>query len=563
MNSLPAEPPLGIPLPPPNVRFPTRPDSRSVATFFLGWTFFCALQFLAISLKDCLLSRPCDRTRRFFQTNRAMVDVERKSSAVPEHSDSGTSSSARHPQFLVVTLTISTMAATFGNFFFLLDYQRDNANLSCGFLAAWSGLTGQAAKSLGFARLVLHLRTFGIGNGETIGLWTGLGISVALSFVQEAMGVGSSGAVPDSPGLFLCRRFHPLGPALATTLLNIAMELYLLARLFVLIVPSFLLYKHQLEAALDYRLARATSLFLLDVMGILPYIFQGNVLLENIPFSIGFVLVLVAFNYRPREITTSRSAISLPTLSNGVIAIDLPTMPIPTKNSSPSSSLVFASSKLSPAEFTLPLRTQRVSFPVSLQNPPHRDGSPPLRLRLDIPIDNSDSSITLRHVGLLSSRPVPEYPHPPSPEATMEGREVLNPRTEHSPISHGPEIVRRLHGERLRDELRMDSQPLTASIAGLTRKDHEALARVIRDSRSTTSQTTALTPLGYPGSDHDARLLSPESPFTRQSLQNSPASPVLVRRGLRDSSHTFGEAASADAHPVVSEPGGSGTLTSL
>jgi len=294
-------------------------------------------------------------------------------------------------------------------------------------------------------------------------------------------------------------------------------------------------------------------------------------------------LVLVAFNYRPREITTSRSAISLPTLSNGVIAIDLPTMPIPTKNSSPSSSLVFASSKLSPAEVDFVSSSQKPhalyspqypavhitppntesSFPLPLQNPPHRDGSPPLRLRLDIPIDNSDSSITLRHVGLLSSRPVPEYPHPPSPEATMEGREVLNPRTEHSPISHGPEIVRRLHGERLRDELRMDSQPLTASIAGLTRKDHEALARVIRDSRSTTSQTTALTPLGYPGSDHDARLLAPESPFTGQSPQNSPASPALVGRGLRDSSHTFGEAASADTHPVVPGLGGLSTPTSL
>jgi hypothetical protein len=61
-----------------------------------------------------------------------MVDVERKNSDVPESDDSRTSSSARHPEFLVVILTISTIAATFGNFFFLLDYQRDNANLSCG-----------------------------------------------------------------------------------------------------------------------------------------------------------------------------------------------------------------------------------------------------------------------------------------------------------------------------------------------------------------------------------------------------------------------------------------------
>jgi hypothetical protein len=291
----------------------------------------------------------------------------------------------------------------------------------------------------------------------------------------------------------------------------------------------------------------------------------------------------VAFNYRPREITTSRSAISLSTLSNGVITIDLPTMPISTENSSPPSSLVFASSKLSSAEADFVSSSQKphtlyfpqypavhitppnteCPFPVPLQNPPHRYGSPPPRLRLDIPLDNSDSSITPRHVDLLSPKSVPVYPHPPSSEATMQGREVLNPRMEHSPISHGPDIVRRFHGERLRDESRMNSQRLTASIADLTRKDHEALARVVRDRRSTTSQTTALTPLSYPGSDHDARLLSPESPFIRQSPQNSPASPVLVLRGLRDSSHTFGEAASADAHPVAPELGGLGTPTSL
>lgn len=61
----------------------------------------------------------------------------------------------------------------------------------------------------------------------------------------------------------------PLAPVIANATINILFEIYLMVRIYTLVVPEFLRAKHRREALKDSRLARALSLLLLDILTIL------------------------------------------------------------------------------------------------------------------------------------------------------------------------------------------------------------------------------------------------------------------------------------------------------
>lgn len=61
----------------------------------------------------------------------------------------------------------------------------------------------------------------------------------------------------------------PLVPAIVNGAVNITMELYLLTRIYILIVPEFLRAKHRREALRDTRLGCALSLLVLDSLTVM------------------------------------------------------------------------------------------------------------------------------------------------------------------------------------------------------------------------------------------------------------------------------------------------------
>lgn len=60
-----------------------------------------------------------------------------------------------------------------------------------------------------------------------------------------------------------------LPAAIASSALNVAIELYFLTRLYSLVVPEFLRAKHRREAMRDIRLGRALSLLIFDVLTVM------------------------------------------------------------------------------------------------------------------------------------------------------------------------------------------------------------------------------------------------------------------------------------------------------
>lgn len=290
--------------------FVQHPDIRTISTFFLGWTFFLAIQYLIVHVWQNFVP-PSIRGGGRAAWNPAL-DIEEKSQSTqgsPTSVTQGLAFSCRACKILVLLMNLSIAASAIGTFVSLLGYSESNAVGSCAFAVAWSGLTGQAVRSIGFAKLVCNLKQLHIGKLEYWALWIGILASIASSFVIQGVGGGFTEPIPQIPGLVLCYKSHPLVPAIVNGAVNITMELYLLTRIYILIVPEFLRAKHRREALRDTRLGCALSLLVLDSITVIPDIVCLSVAADSIPFALGAVGVLMAFNYRPPVPTAGVSPI--------------------------------------------------------------------------------------------------------------------------------------------------------------------------------------------------------------------------------------------------------------
>ena len=295
----------------------------------------------------------------------------------------------------------------------------------------------------------------------------------------------------------------------------------------------------------------------------------------------------MAFNYRPRA-TATTVAVSFSASPGSVVVIGPPSMPTITENSTRSSSIVFASSKssLEEANYVAPQQPHaRSAFlfpalrafpsnldstsPMHLQGLAERDDSPPPRLRLVTARDSINSSIMTRRMDLPSPEPSPAYPPPSPPKSTTGGGDALDSPMNRSSVIYSSDIVRQSDGEPFPDALRGNSRRLTKSTPDTKREDREALARLTRHRRLTAIASTALTQLSYQErqeSDRPARRLSKARPLRYYDVADSRSSRSnRARPGLRDSSQTFGDAASVNAHPELPpsppKPGRMSTLT--
>jgi hypothetical protein len=154
-----------------------------------------------------------------------------------------------------------------------------------------------------------------------------LGVGLVFVFVTNAISSGAIKLVPQL-GVSLCYRRHFLPTSLVSSFIYFILELYIVIRLALLIAPVFLQLKHRMGALTDLRVVRGLSLMFMELLTIVPAATFTGIVGEFIPFSIGALAVLAAFNHRSPETVELRVASIPPSIDiDGFFA---PIKPAPT-----------------------------------------------------------------------------------------------------------------------------------------------------------------------------------------------------------------------------------------
>ncbi|TFK75867.1 hypothetical protein BDN72DRAFT_353823 [Pluteus cervinus] len=278
-------------LDPITLRFIT--NSRPIASFFLGAVFIVAAKYSSLWLHG-VLWRCGGRIRRSTRQSHAEDGLSEKG---PSLDSTSTRQLARSENLtLVFTLSLCFIFASIARFASLLTFHPGGA-AGCAFVVAWGGMAAQTARLIGLVILFIELRYLGIGKWESVAFLLWMIIGVVFLFVNNAIATGSLRSLSIT-GMAVCERKHVLSTSLASLLLYLVLELYVVGRLFSLFAPEFLNMRHRLQAFNDLRIWKALSLLLLELLSITPLAMPYNLLGDIIPFSIGAILVLVAFNHR-------------------------------------------------------------------------------------------------------------------------------------------------------------------------------------------------------------------------------------------------------------------------
>ncbi|KAK7695847.1 hypothetical protein QCA50_000485 [Cerrena zonata] len=288
----------------------TEVNFRLLAAFALGWALFYSVQ--------CIVSSPFVyglgyKARLFLQQS------GQDSSVLPVHSataingffpirmNSQTSTfyRAHDHTSLVFTLNLCFIFASLSMFMSLIFFNPGVAwDTGCTFLIAWAGMASRSARLIGILILCLELRRNRVRKWEMWGLWAALSIAVALMFTMNALSLGKLEPIALSSALGCARKFS-LPAALASSLLQLVVEVYVAIRLMSIHPPSRRGFRSVLDSLSTVHLCRALSLITMELLTIVPDAIKTNVLVVTLPFVAGAVLVLAAFNCPSRQIKTA------------------------------------------------------------------------------------------------------------------------------------------------------------------------------------------------------------------------------------------------------------------
>jgi hypothetical protein len=260
--------------------FLAHPDFRQIAAFFLGWVFISSLNHIISSVS----------VRRGFW--RCCSFIFRSS-----YSDSISLSSGDETPTLSLTLSLCLAFASAAYLASLLTFRPGQG---CSFSVAWGGVSAQCARLVGLIILILELRQLGLPRWESALFWTWLFIGSVFVFLTNAVTIGVTRSVQQL-NVSLCYKTHFFPASLVSSLIYLSMEVYIAARAMSLIAPPFLKVQHRLGGFQDTRVLRAISLIVLELLILVSAPRAAGILNDFVPFSIGSVLVLVAFNYHVTE----------------------------------------------------------------------------------------------------------------------------------------------------------------------------------------------------------------------------------------------------------------------
>ncbi|QRV72713.1 hypothetical protein RhiJN_00727 [Ceratobasidium sp. AG-Ba] len=318
---------LGLERPTP-AEFLEHPGRRIIAAFFLGWAFVSCLRYLALAalrhpftdqIARSILQRPIPVTiaeRQF----RATTDDEgnivqnwlHNTHLPPPNNKPDRPEGTRH---LSVVLTMSFAIGILVHFLSFLDFESSKKDVLCFIVIAWAGISISCAKLAGLLRISFDLQRLGLSAKEKHLIRGVLFLILGAVLAHVTISIGAATDVPQIPGLTLCYRRHfPLTSFLVSGI-SITLEIYYMARAFSLLVPEFLSFRHKAEILMDVRVARIASILCLDLLTVVPAAIPTSITAEFVPFSLGTLLVLAAFNHHP-PLATEAETRSLPTLTS-------------------------------------------------------------------------------------------------------------------------------------------------------------------------------------------------------------------------------------------------------
>ncbi|KAH7926763.1 hypothetical protein BV22DRAFT_328877 [Leucogyrophana mollusca] len=315
---------------PSSSEFMAHPDYRQIAAFFLGWVFLYSVYSIVslVAGQSFRLHLPSSKVRTKDHTGSGSrwTAVEKlDKTRLPTVNVSGLIAANDGSQILVATLSFCFAFASTARFASLLTFNASSGPGACAFVVTWGGISGACARLIGLIILTLELRRLGIKQWETYLFCGWLFVGIALVFATYAISTGAIEFVPQL-GVYFCYRVRYLPTSLTTSIWFLLVELCLVVRLFLLIAPSFLEFRHRVGALVDTRILRALSLLLLELLTVVPDAMFISIVGDFVPFSIGALAVLVTFN-KPVATIVTGDTISIPPTS-------IPGSAIPTARSS-------------------------------------------------------------------------------------------------------------------------------------------------------------------------------------------------------------------------------------
>ncbi|KAI0335466.1 hypothetical protein GY45DRAFT_800592 [Cubamyces sp. BRFM 1775] len=309
-----------------NVReFLRHPDFRTATGFLFGWVFWSSICYAYKSRFFQLLGRICWNRVRRKKLQIQVGDIEARApgdaeKGIPMRSESGPPTAQRlsNESALIFTLNLCFAFASFALLCSTLAYDPGGVNTTCAFTVAWGNMAAQAARFTGLLILTLRLRAQCDRIIEFYCLCASLVLVFSFMLAFNATNTGMIVLVHTlSVGICTMERFLPT--AILTFASFIILETYTVTR--------FLGWEDRrvglqsfLSKSANIQVARASSLLLLDVLTIVPNVVNTGILAQYVPFSLGAIVVLAAFNYRTDE--------SEPVVGGNVLQVVAPSRPI-------------------------------------------------------------------------------------------------------------------------------------------------------------------------------------------------------------------------------------------
>ncbi|KAJ6539387.1 hypothetical protein B0H19DRAFT_357705 [Mycena capillaripes] len=282
--------------------FSVHPDFRQVSTFALGWVFITSL--------SCIISSALLQRLFGFIRGRSSVSQDPERNIVSEKLsirslDIENSLDLRHgySNTALFALPLCFLFASVAQFASLLAFPL-SGDATCAFVVAWGGMAAQSGRLVGALIVIFELRKLGIARWEFWIAIVWLIIGIAFIFLNNAVAVGFLTTFAPL-GVAYCDRKHFLPASLVSSILYFSLEVYAVARM-MLILSANAQMRNVIQ---DNRVVRPFALIFLELLTLVPSAVFTNIVAEFVPFSIGAVAVLLAFNYRvpsPVEITSPR-----------------------------------------------------------------------------------------------------------------------------------------------------------------------------------------------------------------------------------------------------------------
>ncbi|KAI9508937.1 hypothetical protein F5148DRAFT_1191549 [Russula earlei] len=257
------------------------PDYRLVAAFCLGSVFFSGLRHVWFSAFLRQLMWSC---KEIVDRMRART-VETGASERFPHEKSGEMRRAAFEQrdTLVLLLCMGFMLASLSSFLSLLTFDLIGSGAACAF-----PLVPSASAILGLdLRHRLRRRPWESGL-----FWAWLGLGIVFGGITAGIGTGQLVSPVYLYSVALCFRKRFLPTSLVSSILNLMLEFYVIIRSLSLTPPSQL----NLLVVKDARIIQAGSLFLFDLLIVVPNATTTSWVAEFVPYAIGALGVLAAFN---------------------------------------------------------------------------------------------------------------------------------------------------------------------------------------------------------------------------------------------------------------------------